>query len=313
MERLHPLIVIVGPTGSGKSELALQVAERFDGEVVGCDSLQVYRGFDVGTAKLPLSQRRGIPHHLIDILDPGELFSAGEYARRARAVLQEIRDRQQVPIVAGGTGFYLRALLEGLSSGPQRDEALRKDLLEREQKHTGTLHRLLTRLDREAASRIHPNDENKTLRALELRLLRHAPATSQGPPEPLAGFRVRKIGLNPPREQLNDRLNLRLRSMFEQNLEEEVRGLLARGVSPQSKPFESLGYKETLLWITGELQKEQALEAAQIATRQYAKRQRTWFRREQEVHWFSGFGDEPVIRAQVCSFLESDSLISEHE
>jgi tRNA dimethylallyltransferase len=303
-----PLIVIAGPTGSGKSELALRVAERFHGEIVNCDSLQVYRGFDVGTAKLTVEERRGIAHHLIDLLDPGELFTAGEYARIGRSVLREIAERGRVPVIAGGTGFYLRALLEGLSPGPTRDERLRARLLAREQRRTGSLHRILSRLDREAAERIHPNDAHKTLRALEMRLLRAAPSTSQQEPEKLQGFRVWKIGLNPPREQLYQRLNLRLERMFGQGLEEEVRGLLARGTSPQAKPFESLGYKETLLWLRGELTREKAIEAAQIATRQYAKRQLTWFRREADMHWFDGFGDGPGVFGLVCSFLESKNF-----
>jgi tRNA dimethylallyltransferase len=302
------LIVIAGPTGSGKSELALRVAERFRGEVVNCDSLQVYRGLDVGTAKLRLEERRGIAHHLIDLLEPGELFTAGEYARIGRRVVREIAERGRVPVVAGGTGFYLRALLEGLSPGPTRDERLRARLLAREQRRTGSLHRILSRLDPEAAARIHPHDAHKTLRALEMRLLRAAPSASQQPPEKLQGFRVLKIGLNPPREQLYRRLNLRLERMFEQGLEEEVRGLLARSISPRAKPFESLGYKETLLWIRGELTREKAIEAAQIATRQYAKRQLTWFRRETGMRWFDGFGDSPGLFGQVCSFLESENF-----
>jgi tRNA dimethylallyltransferase len=301
----YPLIVIAGPTGSGKTELALRVAQQFHGEIVNCDSLQVYRGFDIGTAKLGPEERRGVPHHLIDILDPGELFTAGEYARRARPILHEIAGRARVPVIAGGTGFYLRALLEGLPPGPARHPDLRTRLLDREQKRPGAVYRLLTRLDGEAAVRIHVNDMNKTLRALELRLLRNAPAATQEKPERLAGFQVWKIGLNPPREALYEYLNQRLRRMFERGLEEEVRGLLARGVSPLAKPFESLGYKEVLLYLTGQLDREKAIEAAQIATRQYAKRQLTWFRREPDLHWFGGFGGDPSIAARICSFLGS--------
>jgi tRNA dimethylallyltransferase len=301
----YPLIVIAGPTGSGKTELALGVAQQFHGEIVNCDSVQVYRGFDLGTAKLRPEEQRGVPHHLIDILDPGEVFTAGEYARRARPILHEIAGRGRVPVIAGGTGFYLRALLEGLPAGPARDPELRTRLLDREKKRPGSLYRLLTRLDGEAAARIHVNDMNKTLRALELRLLRKAPASTQEKPASLSGFRVWKIGLNPPREALYEYLNQRLRRMFEQGLEEEVRGLLARGVSPLAKPFESLGYKEVLIFLTDRLDREHAIEAAQIATRQYAKRQLTWFRREPDMHWFNGFGNDPSLAAQVCSFLGS--------
>ncbi len=299
----HPLIVIAGPTGSGKSELALRVARQFRGEIVNCDSLQIYRGFDIGTAKLPPKDRQGVPHHLIDIVDPGALFTAGEYARLGRLVLPEIAARGRVPVIAGGTGFYLRALLEGLPPGPARSDDLRAGLMQREQKRPGALHRLLGRLDKEAGARIHPNDLNKTLRALELRLLRNAPAQTQEQPESLSGFRAWKIALNPPREALYDRLNRRLLRMFEQGLEEEVRALLSSGVSPRAKPFESLGYKEVLLYLTDQLDRDNAIEAAQIATRQYAKRQLTWFRRERDMHWFNGFGDDPAIADQICSFL----------
>jgi tRNA dimethylallyltransferase len=299
----YPLIAIAGPTGSGKSELALRVARQFQGEIVNCDSLQIYRGFNIGTAKLRPEQREGIPHHLIDILDAGELFTAGEYARLGRGVLREIADRRRVPVIAGGTGFYLRALLEGLPPGPARSEDLRAQLLGREGRRPGVLHRLLTRLDPEAGARIHPNDLNKTLRALELRLLRNAPAATQEKPEGLSGFRVWKIGLNPPRDALYDRLNARLRGMFDEGLEEEVRGLLAAGASPLAKPFESLGYKEMLLYITGRLDREKAIEAAQIATRHYAKRQLTWFKRDAEMHWFEGFGGDTTIAERACSYL----------
>lgn len=288
---MHPLLAIVGPTGSGKSELALRAAATFHGEVVNCDSLQVYRGFNIGTAKLSVPERRGIAHHLIDIVDPREMFTAGEYARLGRLTLVAIRERGRLPIVVGGTGFYLRALIDGLSPGPKRDDSLRGEMLARETRRKGSLHRILNRLDPIAAQAIHTNDLNKTLRALELRLLRAAPRSSLPIPEALTGFDVVKIGLNPERATLNTRLNLRLADMFAHGLIEEVRALLDGGVSPMAKPFESLGYKEALQYVESKLSLEESLQAAQQATRQYAKRQMTWFRRDPGVHWFNAFGE----------------------
>ncbi len=300
------LVVIAGPTGSGKSDLALYAAQLLGGEVVNCDSLQIYRHFDIGTAKLRPEERRGIPHHLIDILEPDQIYSAGAYARAAREVVREISARGRIPIVAGGTGFYLRALLEGISPGPARDEELRCRLLHREQKRKGGLHRLLRRLDPEAARRIHENDLNKTLRALELRLIRRARGETLERPDPLTGFRVLKIGLDPDRSWLYERLNQRMLGMFESGLIEEVQSLLASGINTHAKPFESLGYKETVGVIQGRMTREEAITAAQTATRQYAKRQLTWFRREANMHWLNGFGDDPAIQAQVSSLIRSE-------
>jgi tRNA dimethylallyltransferase len=284
----HTLLAVVGPTGAGKSALALDLAEALSGEIVNCDSLQFYRGFDIGTAKTPVSERRGIPHHLFDVLDAQNGYSAGDYARDARLVVAQIAERGKVPVVVGGTGFYLRALLEGLPGLPGRDEALRADLARREQARPGVLHRLLARLEPSAAGRIHPNDVQKLIRALEIRLL-----TGGAPPEsgePLSGYRVVKIGLDPDRAELVAKLDARVQAMFSSGLVEEVRGILARGATGEEKPFESLGYKQALRHIRGELTLEQAIESTQIETRQYAKRQCTWFRRDPEVHWISSVG-----------------------
>lgn len=302
---VSPLVVIAGPTGSGKSDLSLRIAEEHRGEIVNCDSMQVYRGFDIGTAKVPPEERRGIPHHLIDIVDAHQIFTAGEYQVLGRKVLKEIADRDGLPVVVGGTGFYLRALLDGLSAGPAANADLRARLSAREQRRPGSVHRLLARLDPDAARIIHVNDVKKTQRALELRLLRNAPRETLPAPDPLTGFRVLKIGLNPPREELIGRLNRRLERMFASGLEDEVRGLLAPGVSPSAKPFESLGYKEALQLIQGELSASDALAAAQRATRQYAKRQMTWFRREPDMHWFAGFGHDPGLQARVLDHLRN--------
>jgi tRNA dimethylallyltransferase len=286
--------VVLGPTGSGKSELSLWLAQQLDGEIVNCDSVQIYRRFEIGTAKVPEAERRGIPHHLIDVIEPAGLFTAGDYAVAASAALRDIVGRGRTPIVVGGTGFYLRALLEGLSPGPQRDQALREKLQVREQKRLGSLHRILTRLDPAAAARIHRNDRNKTMRALEVRLVEGRPMSelfARGRAS-LAGFQPLRIGLSPDRELLYRRLDARTTAMFTRGLMDEVRDLLAAGVSPDAKPFESLGYAQALRAVQGLITREQAIESAQQETRRYAKRQLTWFRKERDVRWLIGFGDE---------------------
>ena len=231
----NPPIAVVGPTASGKSDLALDLAARFGGEIVGCDSVQVYRGFEIGSAKTPPNERRGIPHHLIDIADPAEVFSAGDYARLARQAIDEIEARGRTPIVAGGTGFYLRALFEGLFAGPVRDEALRARLERREDEGPqGRLHRLLRRLDPASAARIHPRDRPKLVRALEVRLLAGRPvaeAWRDGQPT-AAASRPLVLFLDPPREALYARIERRARAMFEGGLVEEVRRLLAFRARP---------------------------------------------------------------------------------
>jgi tRNA dimethylallyltransferase len=301
------LVAVAGPTGSGKSDLALLLAEKFDGEIVNCDSLQVYRHFDIGTAKLPLAERRGIPHHLIDILNPDQLFTAGEYARLARTTIAEISARGRLPIVAGGTGFYLRALLEGLFEGPVRDQPLRDRLSAREARRPGSLHRLLRRLDSAAAGKIHANDIPKVTRALEICLLTRQPVSRlfQRGRDALRGYRTLKLGLLPDREALNPRLDARCAWMFEHGLVEEARSILALGFGPACKPFESHGYKQAMQLIEGELSPRDALFYAQRNTRHYAKRQITWFRRERELQWLKGFGDEPHIRQAALASVEN--------
>lgn len=241
---MKPLVAIVGPTGCGKSDLAIRVAEEFRGEVVNCDSLQVYRHFNVGTAKLPRSEWRGIPHHLIDIVNPDELFTAGDYCQRGREALGRI----DFPVVAGGTGFYLRALIEGLSDGPPRDENLRAALAARQLRRPGSLHRLLSRFDAPAGKRIHPNDVNKTTRALETVLLARRPQTElfQAGKDPLLGYRLITIGLNPSREDLYAKLNERSAAMFSNGLLDEVREIQQLGYPSSSKPFEAIAYKQSL-------------------------------------------------------------------
>jgi tRNA dimethylallyltransferase len=294
-------VVIAGPTGSGKSDLAIELAGRFGGEVVNCDSVQIYRYFNLGAAKLPESEWRGIPHHLIDVADPSEVFTAGDFARRGRAVLGEIAARGHLPVVAGGTGFYLRALIDGLAPGPQRDNALRERLTERERRRQGSLHRILRRLDPKTAARIHPNDLPKTIRAVEICLATRQSASEvfAAGRDALEGFRVLKIGLFPDRDQLYKRLETRMERMFEAGLIEETQSILARGYPTTCKPFESIGYKEAMQAIRGEITPRDALFYARRETRRYAKRQMTWFRQEPNLEVFHGFGDDPAVAAAV--------------
>ena len=303
---LIPLPIVLGPTGSGKSDLSLALARASHGEIVNCDSLQVFRGFDIGTAKILPAERQGVPHHLIDIVGPTDLFTAGDYARLAEAAIREISARGKTAVLVGGTGFYLRGLLEGLSPGPTRDDILRARLLEREQLRPGSVHRILTRLDPVSGARIHPNDKNKTLRALEVRLLDGAPLSSmfERGRDALSGYRPVKIGLDPARDLLYARLNDRASRMFDGGLLDEVRGLLSSGVPPEAKPFESLGYKQALQMLQGRITAEQALESTQVETRHYAKRQLTWFRKEQGVHWIAGFGEDPRVQAEALAILQ---------
>lgn len=305
----RPLVAVVGPTGSGKSDLALAIAAEFNGEIVNCDSLQVYRHFDIGTAKLPVAERRAIPHHLIDILDPDQLFTAGEYARLARDAIAGISGRGRIPVLAGGTGFYLRALLDGLFAGPSREQALRDRLAARERKRPGSLHRLLKRFDSEAARKIHQNDVPKVTRALEVCLLMRRPVTElfREGRDRLRGYRTLKLGLLPERDALYQRLDLRCAGMFDAGLVEEVQHILSLGFPATAKPFESHGYRQALQLINGQLNRREAVFYAQRNTRQYAKRQITWFRREPGLVWLKGFSDSAGIhdaaRERITSFL----------
>ena len=303
----RPLVAVAGPTGSGKSGLALVIAAAFGGEVVNCDSLQVYRYFDIGTAKLPLEERRGIAHHLIDVANPDELFTAGEYARLARIAIAEISDRGRLPVVAGGTGFYLRALLDGLFEGPVRDQTLRDRLAVREGRRPGSLHRLLRRFDPESAAKIHANDVPKVTRAVEVCLVTRRPVSQiyREGRDALRGYRTLKIGLWPDRDALYERLDVRCAAMFESGLMDEVERILGMGYPAASKPFESHGYKQAIQRLNGELTPKEAVFYAQRNTRNYAKRQMTWFRKEADMEWLKGFGDaaEPEALERVRRFL----------
>jgi tRNA dimethylallyltransferase len=308
------LIVILGPTGSGKSALAIALAQQCAGEVVSCDSVAIYRNFEIGTAKPTRQQRMLVPHHLLDVAEPDQPFTAGEYARQARTAIVEIAGRQRLPIVVGGTGLYLRALLEGLFPGPQRSEELRERLRERaHERGAAYLHRLLARLDPAAAASIHPNDTPKIIRAVEVCVTARGPMSQlweKRGRDPLRGFRILRIGLNPEREALYARLNQRACQMFESGLIEEAATLLHRyGEAKSVAPLDSLGYKQAIQCLRGELTREQALAATQQGHRNYAKRQMTWFRREPDVTWLAGFGDEFTVAREAAELVSSRTAL----
>ncbi|MGZ4731912.1 MAG: tRNA (adenosine(37)-N6)-dimethylallyltransferase MiaA [Terriglobales bacterium] len=293
--------MVLGPTGSGKTALSLALAERFHGEVVNCDSVAMYGEFEIGTAKPTAAERARVVHHMLDFVDPSGYITAGEYARQARQVLGEIKARGALPIVVGGTGLYLRALLEGLFAGPQRSEELRGRLRERaEEKGTGYLHRILSRLDRAAAAKIHSNDTPKLLRAIEVCLASRTKMSElwkQGR-DPLQGFNIMRLGLDPDRNALYERINQRAQRMFDGGLVEETQGLLKKyGAAVRS--LGALGYKQAGALIRGEIDRQAALQAAQQAHRNYAKRQMTWFRREPDVIWIPGFGDDTRVQSEA--------------
>ena len=301
------LVVVLGPTASGKTSLSLTLAERFHGEIVNCDSVAMYREFEIGTAKPDTSERARAPHHLLDFVEPMGYITAGEYARSARQVLREIEQRGHLPVVVGGTGLYLRALLDGLSPGPQRSEELRERLREKaESRGTSHLHRVLRRMDSVAAAKIHANDLPKLIRAIEVCLGSRQKMTEMWKRgrDPLQGFRILRIGLNPERDALYGRINERARQMFEAGLAEETRRLLDK-YGEAAWPLASLGYKQAVQLVRGEVDEASALRAAQQAHRNYAKRQMTWFRREPEVRWLEGFGDDKAIQKAAIELVEA--------
>jgi len=308
---LLPLVVVVGPTASGKSALGVKLAERLGGEVVACDSTQLYRGFDIGTAKPTPSERRGIPHHLMDILNAQEEATAGGYRQSALSVLDGLRQRKRLPVFTVGTGLYLRALLEGLADVPQRSDELRERLrASAAENPPGHLHEILRRLDPEAAKKIAPADEQKLIRAVEVCVLTRKPISQvhRTGRVPLEGWRVLKIGLMPAREKLNERIHARTDAMLEQGWMHEVQALLESGLSHNSKPFDFIGYRELRAVLRGEITLEEARGAIQQATRRYAKRQLTWFRKEPGVRWSTGFGDDASVQDTALEWLQAEGL-----
>ena len=303
MQPEYPLIVIAGPTASGKTELALHLAKNLNGEIVSCDSLAVYRLMEIGTAKPTAAERARVPHHGLDVYWPDQACTAGDYARVARAAIADIRERGKLPIVAGGSGLYLRALLEGLAPTPARDEALRERLRgTARRRQANWLHRVLQRLDPQAAALIHANDTPKLVRAIEVTLSARTPQTTQWQQgrEPLEGYRVLQLGLAPDRERLYARINARAAQMFQRGLLEETAILRAR-YGDGCRNLQALGYAQAMSVLRGEMTAAEAVLAAQQGHRNYAKRQLTWFRREPAMHWLTSFGDEPAVQAEALA------------
>jgi tRNA dimethylallyltransferase len=294
------LIALVGPTAAGKSALALRLAEGQRGEIVSCDSLQVYRGLDIGSAKPTPEERRRVPHHLLDVVDPDEPFSAADYARRARAALASIRERGTAPFVVGGTGLYLRALLRGLFAGPSRDEPLRARLEAMTARYgEKRLHRWLARVDPASAARIEAADRVRVVRALEVFHATGRPLSGhhQAGAEPLRGFTVRLLGLAPSRETLRAAVEARTDRMVAGGLVEETRRLIER-YGAEARPLKSIGYRQAAAVVRGALGVEQARRDIVKETMRYAKRQMTWFRRQEQVEWCADAAEAEALAAR---------------
>ena len=294
--RRRRLLAVLGPTASGKSALGLALAERYGGEIVNCDSTAVYRGFDIGTDKVPLHAQRGIAHHLIDVADPTEVYTAAHYARDAARVIGEIHARGRLPIVVGGTGFYYRALTRGLFPGPGADEALRARLSRvADRRGVECLHRWLARVDPESAARIMHRDRKRLIRALEVYLMTGRPLTAHfsATASPIAGWEVIPVALRIPAAQTAERVARRVDEQFARGIVAEVKGLLAGGVPPDARPFGGLVYRQVTEMLRG-VRDEAATRALIVQeNRRYARRQLIWFRKEPNLIWFDGPGELP--------------------
>jgi len=302
-ENAYPLIALAGPTASGKTALALALAEALNGEIVSCDSVAVYRLMEIGTAKPSPAERARVPHHCLDLYWPDEACTAGDWARHARAAIVDIQSRGRLPIIAGGTGLYLRALLDGLAPAPPRDESLRDRLRSRTGPH---LHSILQRLDPAAARAIHANDVPKLIRSLEVTLTARTPQTAQWQTgrDALTGYNVLRLGLAPERTLLYDRINIRAAGMFDRGLLDETAMLRAR-YGDTCRPLGSLGYAQAMQVLRNEIPLAAAIAAAQQGHRNYAKRQITWFRREPDVQWLEGTGDDPHIQEKAIAYAKT--------
>ena len=312
---MKPLIAVLGPTATGKSALGIAIAERFNGEIINCDSTAVYRGFDIGTDKVPMDERRGIPHHLIDIADPVEEYTAAQYAKDAAAVIADIHARGRLPILVGGTGFYYRALTRGLFPGPGKDAQLRQRL-ERIATRKGVekLHRMVARIDPESASRIQPRDRKRLVRALEVYFQTGKPLTAHfdDTVSPLAkDVLVGAVALRMPAAWLADRVAARVDAQFEAGLLDEVRALLASGVPPDARPFGGLVYRQAMEHLRG--LRDEAATRRLIAqeNRRYARRQLIWFRKEPNLLWFDGPGTNAEVQDSVIRELAARDLLKD--
>jgi tRNA dimethylallyltransferase len=302
-----PVIAIVGPTASGKSTLGIEVALQLKGEIINCDSVQVYREIEIATAKVPFRERKGVPHHLIDFVSPTINYTAGQWAREAADKIDEIESRGRVPLLVGGTGFYLRALRQPLFVSPPTDESLRERLTGMRERHGAEhLHRLLQRVDPAAAQQLFPRDWPRVQRALEVFLQTGRSILDQQPerPEPPeSSRRLRILALNPPRDELYRRINERTEAHFRAGLVDEVRDLLDRGIPAASNALGAHGYRRVVEYLQGLRTLESAVEQTKLDVRHYAKRQLTWFRHEADVEWFDGFGEEKDILRSVLESL----------
>ena len=301
------VVAVLGPTATGKSTLALALADRLHGEIINCDSTAVYRGFDIGTDKIAPAARRGIPHHLIDIVDPAGDYTAAEYARDAAAVIRAIQAHGRLPLVVGGTGFYYRALTRGLFPGPGRDAALRARLESIAARRDVTyLHRMLRRVDRASAERIQPRDLKRIVRALEVFFLTGRPLTEHfaATLSPIAGMHVIAVALRLPAAETSARVTRRVDEQFRRGLMDEIRALLARGIPETVRPFGGLVYRQALEHLHGV--RDEAATQALIAqeNRRYARRQLIWFRKEPNLSWFDGPGESPATIAAVSRLID---------
>jgi tRNA dimethylallyltransferase len=305
------VIAIVGPTASGKSALGIEVALHLGGEIINSDSVQVYQGIQIATAKVPLAERRGVPHHLIDFVSPNVNYTAGDWAREAVTTIEEVQRRGRVPILVGGTGLYLRALRNPFFPSPQTDEDLRRRLNKlRERRGAQHLHLLLQRLDPQSAAELFPRDWPRVQRAIEVRLQTGEMMSQQKGerPEPHdSARRFRLIVLNPPRAELYRRINERAEKHFAAGLVEEVKKLLAQGVRANSNALGAHGYRRVVEFLAGKRDLKSALEQTKLDVRHYAKRQLTWFRREAGAEWFEGFGEDKALQGAVLMALAKHS------
>jgi tRNA dimethylallyltransferase len=309
----NKLVAILGPTATGKSALALALAERFDGEIINCDSTAVYRGFDIGTDKIAPEDRRGIPHHLIDIADPTDEYTAAQFARDAARVVRDIHGRGRLPMLVGGTGFYYRALTRGLFPGPGKDAALRRRLESiAERRGVAFLHRMLKRVDAASALRIQPRDLKRLVRALEVYFLTGRPLTAHfaDTASPLPNVDVIAIALRLPAAATSERVTRRVDEQFERGLLDEIRTLLDRGIPETARPFGGLVYRQALEHLHG--LRDEAATRALIAqeNRRYARRQLIWFRKEPNLIWFDGPGQSPEIVHRVEEALAARGVAS---
>ena len=308
---MKPLVAILGPTATGKTALGVRLAGELDGEIINADALQVYRRLEIGTDKPSLELRRTVPHHLVDILDPEEPYSAGEFARRAREVIDDIRRRDRTPILVGGSGLYLRAVLEGLSPIPQSDPEVRAALDRRcAREGLAALYDELLTVDPDTARRLAAGDRQRILRALEVAQSSGRPLSSWIRQRPLGGKRLaaEKLGLTLPRSILYDRISARVTDMLERGWVEEVKILLSDGVDPGVPAFQAIGYRQIVRHVRGEWSLRAAMEDTIRATRRYAKRQMTWFRREDDVRWISASDPEPDVKSWLRQFKRGGSV-----